>query len=55
MQRADLDYDAKNPIFIPKVSKISKLIIIEIHISNGHCGRQQLIATINLKYWIPNI
>ncbi|CAC5392397.1 unnamed protein product [Mytilus coruscus] len=36
LERADLPYDAKHPIILPKDSNISKLIIEDIHRSVGH-------------------
>ncbi|XP_071181279.1 uncharacterized protein [Mytilus edulis] len=52
LERADLPYDAKHPILLPKDSNISKLIIEDIHRSVGHLGKNSILAQLRQKFWI---
>ncbi|CAC5382832.1 unnamed protein product [Mytilus coruscus] len=52
LERADLPYDAKHPIILPKDSNISKLIIEDIHRSVGHLGKNSILAELRQKFWI---
>ncbi|CAG2245419.1 unnamed protein product [Mytilus edulis] len=52
LERADLPYDAKHPILLPKDSNISKLIIEDIHRSVGHLGKNSILAQLRQTFWI---
>jgi hypothetical protein len=45
--------DAKFPIYLPKSSPITGLIIREIHMRNHHCGIGILLSILRQKYWLP--
>ena len=42
-------------MIIHKNHPLSKLVIKHIHESNFHCGREQSLAILRNKYWIPNV
>uniref|UniRef100_A0A1I7W7S7 START domain-containing protein n=1 Tax=Heterorhabditis bacteriophora TaxID=37862 RepID=A0A1I7W7S7_HETBA len=44
MLRSDLGYHVKNPIFVPKISKVSPLIVEETHVTNGQCVTKWTMA-----------
>ncbi|KAL5010875.1 hypothetical protein ScPMuIL_013180 [Solemya velum] len=52
LRRADMTYDAKHPIILPKDSPVSKLIIEDIHQSIGHLGRNYILSNLRERYWI---
>ncbi|XP_077974458.1 uncharacterized protein LOC144430402 [Styela clava] len=52
IRAANVEFNAKHPIIIPKESKIASLIIDYVHRTTGHNGREYLLAEINQKYWI---
>ena len=52
LQEANLSYDAKHPILLPKDSHISKIIVEDIHKRVGHLGKTAILAVLRKKYWI---
>nr|CAD2195511.1 unnamed protein product [Meloidogyne enterolobii] len=52
MAEADLNNETKFPIFLPKESWLTKLIILDLHKTNKHCGIQTLLALVRQKYWL---
>nr|CAD2209116.1 unnamed protein product [Meloidogyne enterolobii] len=52
IEEADLRDNTKFPVFLPKESWLTKLIILDLHKTNKHCGTQTLLALIRRKYWI---
>nr|XP_039261943.1 uncharacterized protein LOC120338077 [Styela clava] len=52
IRAANVEFNAKHPIIIPKESKIASLIIDYVHRTTGHNGREYVLAEINQKYWI---
>lgn len=46
LERADLPYDAKHPLVLPKESTISKLLMEDAHRSCGHLGRNSILSVI---------
>ncbi len=52
LERAEMQFDAKHPIILPRNSPISSLILEETHRSVGHCGRSSMLAKLQQRYWI---
>ncbi|CAG4966032.1 unnamed protein product [Parnassius apollo] len=50
---ADLSYDQKCPILLPKNCKLTEHIIKSIHEENYHVGTSHTLNLIRQKYWIP--
>jgi hypothetical protein len=45
----------KFPIFLSKQSPLVKLIVIDVHIKNQHCGAQILLSEFRMRFWTPQI
>uniref|UniRef100_A0A914QNZ0 Integrase zinc-binding domain-containing protein n=1 Tax=Panagrolaimus davidi TaxID=227884 RepID=A0A914QNZ0_9BILA len=43
-----------NPIFLPKASPITKMIVMDIHERLHHAGIPHTLSTIREKFWIPS-
>ncbi|KAK6762993.1 hypothetical protein RB195_023629 [Necator americanus] len=41
------------PIYIDNGSDLARLIIIDLHCNNGHCGKDLILSLARQKYWIP--
>ena len=52
LQFSKLSYSEKHPIILPGKSRISRLIIQEVHNDLGHSGREHVLSKIRDKYWI---
>lgn len=52
LERAELPYDAKHPLVLPKESAVDKLLLDDAHKSCGHLGKNTVLAFIRQKYWI---
>ncbi|XP_006818607.1 uncharacterized protein LOC102806053 [Saccoglossus kowalevskii] len=50
--KAELLYDVKHPVVLPKESPVSNLILQQIHKDVGHMGRNLMLATLRQRYWI---
>ncbi|XP_057379622.1 uncharacterized protein LOC130701716 [Daphnia carinata] len=55
LTNADLSSDAKNPILIPKNSKLSEIIIRFYHERALHSGAASTICHIRQRFWISSI
>ena len=53
ISNAELPYEAKHPILLPKKGQITKLIIKEAHKLTLHGGLGDTLAKIRETYWIP--
>ncbi|XP_043063790.1 uncharacterized protein LOC122319938 [Drosophila ficusphila] len=51
LQNANLDYDTKHPILLPKDHPVTKAIIVYFHKKYMHAGSQALLATLRQRYW----
>nr|XP_012233626.1 PREDICTED: uncharacterized protein LOC105678692 [Linepithema humile] len=51
LQEAQLDYDQRHPIILPKGQHLTHLIIMETHLKNLHAGVQLLLVLIRTRYW----
>ena len=54
LQRAQLDYDAKHPVILPKKTHVSNLIISHYHQVSGHSGFEHTLLLVRQRYWIIN-
>ncbi len=53
IRRADVPYDARHPVILPKKEHITQLIIRHYHCSTGHSGREMTLSEIRAAgYWI---
>ncbi|KAI5732054.1 hypothetical protein M8J77_020456 [Diaphorina citri] len=53
LQNADLPYDQKYPILLPRDSDVTQKIIEELHTDNHHVGVTHTLALLRKKYWVP--
>nr|CAD2176596.1 unnamed protein product [Meloidogyne enterolobii] len=53
IKEAEIPNEAILPIYLPKEAWLTKLIIINLHKMNNHCGTQILLGIIRMNYWIP--
>ncbi|KAI8512020.1 hypothetical protein Bbelb_111200 [Branchiostoma belcheri] len=53
LSQATLSEEAKNPMLLPKSSRVAELVVREIHENHGHMGRNYLTAKVRERYWIP--
>lgn len=51
LNNAEINYDKKHQILLPKNHKFTELIARDLHIKNLHCGSQQLLYLLREKYW----
>ena len=54
LSRSALPQEAKHPIVLPKASRVSDLILREIHEKAGHSGRNYMLSVLREKYWLPS-
>ncbi|XP_062588283.1 uncharacterized protein LOC134249947 [Saccostrea cucullata] len=52
LERAEMSFDAKHPIILPKNSPVSSLIIKDAHQTIGHLGKNSILSVLRQKYWI---
>lgn len=55
LEMSQLSYDRKHPIFMPKGSFLTKLLISEAHRKTMHGGPQAMIAYLRTRYWIVGV
>ena len=55
LRRADLPFETKHPVILPKKSHVTTLLIRHAHKRLGHAGRSHVIATHREKYWIIKV
>ena len=53
LSHAELDFRSRHPIIVPKTSHVAQLIIDHVHQTEGHQGREHVLASLRQKYWIP--
>jgi len=51
LKNANLPYDSKHPILLPKNHTLTKLIIRHEHIKNLHSGIQATIYAVRAQFW----
>ncbi|XP_033758237.1 uncharacterized protein LOC117340586 [Pecten maximus] len=52
LERAEISYDAKHPVVLPREPVVSRLVVDDAHRSCGHLGKNTVLAFIREKYWI---
>ncbi|XP_033728153.1 uncharacterized protein LOC117317452 [Pecten maximus] len=52
LERAEISYDAKHPVVLPRESVVSRLVVDDAHRSCGHLGKNTVLAFIRENYWI---
>lgn len=52
LRRANLSDETKHPVILPKDSRISYMIILDIHKKICHLGKNSILARLREKYWI---
>lgn len=50
---AQLSYDEKYPVLLPKNDHFTDLVILDCHIRVGHLGVQATLSQVRYQYWIP--
>ncbi|XP_039509456.1 uncharacterized protein LOC120464180 [Pimephales promelas] len=53
LNRAAMPEESKHPAILSKASRVSILILNDIHQRCGHCGRNYMLSTLRQKFWIP--
>ncbi|XP_055927969.1 uncharacterized protein LOC129959171 [Argiope bruennichi] len=51
LRNADIPFQVKFPIILPKTHILTKLIMQSIHLKNGHIGAQTLLHLARQMYW----
>lgn len=51
LKHAEVDYDQRHPIILPKTHQLTRLLIKHFHERYLHTGPQNLLSLIRLKYW----
>ncbi|XP_018359071.1 PREDICTED: uncharacterized protein LOC108758564 [Trachymyrmex cornetzi] len=51
LRQAEIEWDQKHPLLLPAKHYITTLIFQEEHRRLLHCGPEQLLASIRLRYW----
>eukprot|EP00794_Sanderia_malayensis_P006427 gene6426-biopygen4756 len=49
---SDLEFDAKNPIILPKNHGFTDLVIMDCHVKVHHCRVSATLAELRSRYWI---
>ncbi|KAK6762531.1 hypothetical protein RB195_023306 [Necator americanus] len=49
----EMRLNTKMPIYIDNDSDLARLIIIDLHCNNAHCGKDHILSLARQKYWIP--
>jgi hypothetical protein len=52
LRHAQISSDARNPIIMPKLSHLTRLLITRIHLENFHAGPQLTLAVLYRRFWI---
>ena len=53
IRQASMPVSLKNPIILPKNSRVSKLILHDIHQQVGHAGRNHMLSKLRQGFWLP--
>ncbi len=52
LSRAEISFDAKHPIILPKDHPLTELIVMDNHKQSGHVGRDHVLSNLQQQYWI---
>lgn len=56
LRNAPIPDAAKQPMILPKVHHMTKLIVRDTHeFLSKHCGREYVLARLRERYWVPNV
>ena len=50
-----LSYDTKFPILLPRNDHVSKLLVRNYHVIDGHAGIGQTLSSVRTRFWIPKL
>ncbi|XP_071493377.1 uncharacterized protein [Diadema antillarum] len=53
LSKAALPMEAKHPLILPKGHHVSELILRNIHVNSGHCGRNYILSNLQQRYYMP--
>ena len=53
LTNSDLPYDSKHPIYLPRPSRLAKLLIEEAHDNVYHQKEKATLVEVRANYWIP--
>eukprot|EP00794_Sanderia_malayensis_P013144 gene13144-14495_t len=53
--KADVSYEARHPVVLPKSSRIVQLIVRDAHKRVGHLGKNAIVAKTREGYWIYGV
>ncbi|XP_026686425.1 uncharacterized protein LOC103518980 isoform X2 [Diaphorina citri] len=54
LEKANIEFDKKHQVILPKNHNFTKLLIIDEHEKNVHAGQQVMINHLRQRYWILN-
>lgn len=54
LRNANIDFDHKHPILLPRENHLTKLIIRQMHYDTLHGGLKLMLATLRQRYWVTN-
>ena len=52
LERSDLAFESKYPIYLPKEHRFTELLVLECHDRVFHCGLRSTLAELRTRYWI---
>ena len=52
LTHADLSYDRRHPILLPKSNTLTRLLIENEHVNSGHAGIQTTLYGLRRRYWL---
>ncbi|XP_043068883.1 uncharacterized protein [Drosophila bipectinata] len=52
LEAANISFDSKHPILLPYNDSVGKMILVQIHKDNMHCGPQALLTASRQQFWI---
>ncbi|XP_060665802.1 uncharacterized protein LOC132798099 [Drosophila nasuta] len=52
LEAANISFGSKHPILLPYNDPVVKMILVQIHKDNMHCGPQALLTTLRQQFWI---
>ena len=53
LENSQLSMEAKNPILLPKSSRLTELIVLAAHVQVLHNGVRETLTEVRQNYWIP--
>ncbi|MFH4984713.1 hypothetical protein AB6A40_011422, partial [Gnathostoma spinigerum] len=53
MGNADVDFETRYPILLPRKNRVTQLIIEDVHKKQLHAGLQMTLCALRTEWWIP--